>query len=321
MERNKIELLLGETHFKEMLLTQLYSWELILKKRNLSNKTIDRKIKNITDFMAHLNVIRLNNKNKLFKFNNLGIILFEYVRDGYFGSGENLDNSGTSPYRQNIYYNIAEGLNYIYENMNNNKQIIKPLTDSEKEILNEISHNKWFKVCSIKNDESETFYDSVQVQLIEKLDIKVYFDDKNLPYVLSHELAETIGKNNKDIMKNIRLINKRFNGRKISLVSELSNFNMLEELYKDPKGELRPTYKIYKDLLLVYLLGLNGDKYFDFKIQYVDAFNYIEIQYNKSLIEKGKLKESFFNMYNEIRQRNRDLLITDFNKKCKRKAS
>lgn len=74
MERNKIELLLGETHFKEMLLTQLYSWELILKKRNLSNKTIDRKIKNITDFMAHLNVIRLNNKNKLFKFNPSAIL-------------------------------------------------------------------------------------------------------------------------------------------------------------------------------------------------------------------------------------------------------
>lgn len=325
MEKEKIKNIIGETQFTEMLMTQLYSWELVLKKKDLSQQTVDRKLKNIIDFMAHLNVIRLNDKKKYFKFDDVGKILFEYVRDGYFGSGENLDNEGTSPYRQSIYHNIAEGLNYIYENMNGDKQIIDNLKSEQKEVLNDISRNKWFKVCSVKNDESETFFDSMQVQLIEKLGIKVYFDEKNLPYVLSHELGELIGKNNKDVMKNIRLINDRLQKRNFSPLSESSNFTMIEDIYKSTvnngaEKEL-PTYKIYKDLLLIYLLGLNGDKYFDFKAEYIDAFNYIEIQYNKILIENGKIKESFMNMYNDIRKRNRDLLINDYNKKAKKKKT
>lgn len=60
MEKEKIKNLIGETQFKELLLTQLYSWELILKKKELSQQTVDRKLKNIMDFMAHLNIIRLS---------------------------------------------------------------------------------------------------------------------------------------------------------------------------------------------------------------------------------------------------------------------
>lgn len=248
----------------------------------------------------------------------MGKILFEYVRDGYFGSGENLDNSGTSPYRQSIYHNIAEGINYIYENMNDNKQIIDNLTSEQKEILNDISRNKWFKVCTIKNDESETFYDSMQVQLIEKLGIKVYFDEKNLPYVLSHELAELLSKENKNILRDLRKISEEINQLNFEPVASSTNFSMVDDFYIDSKNEKRPTCRIYKDLLLKYILGLNGKKFGLFQLQYIDAFNYIEIQYNKILIETGKLKESFFNMYNEIRKRNRDLLINVHNKKTKK---
>lgn len=326
MEKEKIKNLIGETQFKELLLTQLYSWELVLKKRELSQQTVDRKLKNIIDFMAHLNVIRLNDKKKLFKFNYLGKILFEYVRDGYFGSGENLDNSGTSSYRQSIYHNIAEGLNYIYENMNGDKQIIDNLTSEQKEVLNDISRNKWFKICSIKNDESETFYDSMQVQLIEKLGIKVYFDEKNLPYVLSHELAELINKRSSEVNRGLKNILDKIQECNFAPLSEASNFGMLEDIYisevnNGAKKEIK-TYRVYKDLLLMYLLGLTGKEIIEFKMKYIDAFNYIEIQYNKMLIENGKLKESFFNMYNEIRKRNRDLLINVHNKKVnKNKAS
>lgn len=319
MEKEKIKNIIGETRFTEMLMTQLYSWELVLKKKELSQQTVDRKLKNIIDFMAHLNVIRLNDKRKYFKFNDVGKILFEYVRDGYFGSGENLDNEGTSQYRQSIYHNIAEGLNYIYENMNDNKQIIDNLKNEQKEVLNDISRNKWFKVCRVKNDESETFFDSMQVQLIEKLGIKVYFDEKNLPYVLSHELAELLSKENKIVMRDMRKLLSEINEYNFVPVASSTNFSMVDDFYTDSKNEKRPTYRIYKDLLLKYIIGLNGKKFGLFQLQYIDAFNYIEIQYNKILIENGKIKESFMNMYNDIRKRNRDLLINDYNKKAKKK--
>lgn len=328
MEKEKIKNLIGETQFKELLLTQLYSWELVLKKRELSQQTVDRKLKNIIDFMAHLNVIRLSDKKKLFKFNDMGKILFEYVRDGYFGSGENLDNSGTSPYRQSIYHNIAEGINYIYENMNGDKQIIDNLTSEQKEILNDISRNKWFKVCTIKNDESETFYDSMQVQLIEKLGIKVYFDEKNLPYVLSHELAELINKKKDRVLKDIRSLVNKIDNTDLAIFDEVEEhglFSMVEDYYEVERKvgnnigtSKEKTYRLYKNLLLIYLLGLTGQEIVEFKIKYIQAFDYIEIQYNKMLIETGKLKESFFNMYNEIRKRNRDLLINVHNKKAKK---
>jgi hypothetical protein len=208
MEKEKLKNLLKDLEFNEMLCTQINSWELVLQKKGLKEKTIDRKRKNLLDFFIHLNTIKLGRKDRI-KFNELNKIVFEYIRDGYFGVGENLDNEGTSPYRQNIYHNIAEGLNYIYEGMEKDL-IIKPLTEDQKEVLNDISRNKWFRVCSIKEDEQENFYDSLQIQLIEKLNMKVYFNENNKPYVYSHELAELINKNNKDVMRDIRKILDRF---------------------------------------------------------------------------------------------------------------
>ena len=40
MEKEKIEKLLGENQFKEMITTQLLSWELVLHKKKLTEKTI-----------------------------------------------------------------------------------------------------------------------------------------------------------------------------------------------------------------------------------------------------------------------------------------
>lgn len=60
MKKERIEKLLGESQFKEMITTQLISWELSLKRQELSDKTIERKIKNILDFYTYLNVASLN---------------------------------------------------------------------------------------------------------------------------------------------------------------------------------------------------------------------------------------------------------------------
>lgn len=319
MEKEKLKGLLKDLEFNEMLCTQINSWELVLQKKGLKEKTIDRKRKNLLDFFIHLNTIKLGRKDRI-KFTELNKIVFEYIRDGYFGVGENLDNEGTSPYRQNIFHNIAEGLNYIYEGMEKDL-IIKPLTEDQKEVLNDISKNKWFRVCSIKEDEQENFYDSLQVQLIEKLGIKVYFDSNNLPYVFSHELSEIINKPNNKLMRDIRDLEKKIGLSKIGQSSEYGMFTSVEDTYINSQNKTQPTYRLYKDLLLMYLLGLTGQDIIEFKVKYIEAFNYIEKQYNKLLIENGKLKESFYKMYNEIRIRNRELLISDKKDKINKKIA
>ena len=330
MEREKIERLfyktIGENSFKEMILTQLLSWELCLQKKKLAEKTIERKIKNILDFYVFLNKSRGGDKNKRIRATAINDLCFEFVRDGLYNI-DNIENEGVKEYRESIYYNVQTGMNYIFENyFDGIKEVVKPLTNEQREILEDISKNKFFKVSSIRDDNEENFYDNLQIKIIEQLGIKIYFDDNNKAYALSHELSELIGKQNKDTMKAIRLLKEREEKRlseKNRPISEASYYKVLDDFYYI-KGNgtatlKRETLKIYKDLLMVYVLGLNGEKYTDFKFDYVDAFNYIEQQYNKLLIEHGKLKESFYNMYNEIRKRNRDLLVDDFNKKVKTK--
>ncbi|MCD3319538.1 hypothetical protein G8V07_14240 [Clostridium botulinum D/C] len=305
----------------EMVATQLHSWELVLHRKNFVQSTIDRKIKNITDFYVHLMKLRKNH-NKITK-ETINQIAFEYVRDGYF-SEDNIDNTGSYGYRRNIFYNIKEGFNYIYEGMFNKKEVMKELNDKQKEHLDIISQNKFFRVTGVKDDK-----ETLQTKLIEELGIKVYFDKDNLPYVYSHELAEILDKRHKDIMKKLREIIDKFEGRKKSPLGKNVDFTIVEDFYTVERkvgnniGKVKEaTYKIYKDILINYILGMNGDKYFDFKIKYQSAFNYIEQEHNKLLQEYADLKDSFLTMFNDIRKRNRDLLIIEHNKKAmKRKAS
>lgn len=304
----------GDFLYKEMMRNQIYSWELILRKKELKENTIDRKLRNVIYFYVHMTNLR-NNKIKINK-DNLSKIAFEFVRDGYF-SDENIDNEGSSSYRRSIYSDIKEAFNYIYEgHFKETNEVIKELTEDEKQLLDDISKNKFFKITVRQNNDN--YYD-IQTKLIEDLGIQVYFDEQYKPYVLSHELAELVGKNNKDVMKSLRKILDRFNERNFSPVGETLDFIMLEVSYIDSKGESRPSFRIYKDLLINYILGLNGDKYFDFKINYQIAFNYIEEEFNKQLKLNSQLKEDFLKMYNEIRKTNRELLINKVNKQLKNK--
>jgi Rha family phage regulatory protein len=312
---------IDELQLKEMVTTQLLSWELTLKQKGLSQATIDRKIRNIGLFYHYMTIERLNSKDKKLKVDRMSSLAFELVRDGFF-SEDNIENEGTYGYRQNIYSNIRSGINYVYEDyFQDRTEVIKELTLEQKEILNDVSKNKWFKVNGIHKTE-ESVNENIQVQLIKQLGIKVYFDNDNKPYVLTHELADIIGKTNKDIMRAIRNLLKEINERNFAPVAKATDFNMFEDIYKDSKGEERPTLRLHKDLLFMYILGLTGKQIVEFKMKYIDAFNYIEEEYNKLLIENAQLKESFLNMYNEVRKRNRDLLVVEHNKKCvKKKAS
>jgi len=306
---------IDELQLKEMVTTQLLSWELTLKQKGLTQGTIDRKIKNIGLFYHYMTTERLNSKDKKLKVDRMNSLCFELVRDGFF-SEDNIDNEGTYGYRQNIYSNIRAGINYVYEDyFQDREKIIKELTLEQKEILNDISKNKWFKVNGIHKSE-EDINDNIQVQLIKQLGIKVYFDENNKPYVLSHELADVIGKEPKIIMRDIRKIVEEIGEYNFVPSSISTSFTMVDDTYINSQNKEQPTYRLYKDLMLKYVLGMNGKKFGEFQLKYIDAFNYIEEEYKKILIENAQLKESFLNMYNEVRKRNRDLLVIEHNKKC-----
>lgn len=313
---NKIEG--GDFLYKQMMINQLYSWELFLRKRELKEATIDRKLRNAIYFYVHMTNLR-KNKIKATK-DNLSKIAFEFVRDGYF-SNENIDNEGSATYRRSIYSDIREAFNFIYEgHFKETNDVIKELTDEEKELLDDISKNKFFKIVVKQNNDN--YYD-IQSKLIEDLGIKVYFDENGKAYILSHELAELIGKSNKDVMKSLRTILDRLQERKFSPLYQSLDFTMVEDNYtysiNNGGSKKVVTYRIYKDLLINYILGLTGDKYFDFKVNYQSAFNYIEEEFNKQLKLNSQLKEDFLRMYNDIRKTNRELLINKVNKDLKKK--
>jgi len=270
---------------------QIFNYELILRSKGLKEATIDRKITNIYQFYSKLMAMR-NNKYDV-KYYNISQILFNYVRDGYF-SETNIENTGTYPYRISIFNTIKEGMNYIYEKLNkDNKIIINDLTDEQKEILTEISKNKFFKCIGIKSNK-----DSIQLQIIKNLGIKIYFDEDEKPYVFSHELSELIGKNNKDTMTALRLIIDRFAKAKNFSLAENLDISTVEDKYitKTNNGGTKEntTYRVSKDLTIHYILGLSGEKYSKFKFEYQAAFNYIENEHDRLLEENAKLKETFF---------------------------
>lgn len=308
---------LDELRFKELIETQITSWELNLKHKGLCQSTIDRKVNNLVLFYCYLNKERLNSRTKNIKFEVVNNLAFDFVYQGFYNIN-NVDNEGSYEYRANIYHNVRDGINYIYEDSVKDKtEIIHKLTEEQKDALQDISKNKWFKVDGLfRSDESVN--ENIQVRLIQELGIKVYFDKENKPYVLSHELAELIGKESRNVSRDIKKIHQELGLLNFEHSSKSTDFTYVEDTYVNSQNKKQPTLRLYKDLLFIYVLGLTGKSIVEFKAKYIDAFNYIEEEYKRLLEENARLKESFLNMYNQIRKRNRELLIVDHNKKCKK---
>lgn len=325
MEKENFKFLKGED-MKELVYNGVISWEYILKSKKLADSTVNRKIKDIGMFYEFL-VKQRDKKNIHIKGSNITDITFEYVRDGLF-SIDNLENEGTCGYRRAIYHNIQEGFNYIYDKYFENKiKIIDDLTEDRKEMLDDVSRNKFFKNGNLES-KNENNKDTIQTKLIKELGLKVSFDENNKPYVLSNETAELLGKENSNIMTSVREILKEFNALEFKSVAQTTDFTMINDFYIDSKGENRPNMKLYKDLAIKYILGLtprkkdkNYQNIIEFQYKYIDAFNYIEEEHNKLLEKYANLKDSFLTMYNLMRLRNRELLVIDHNKKAKAKQS
>ncbi len=98
----------------------------------------------------------------------------------------------------------------------------------------------------------------------------------------SRKVAAAFGKQHAHVMRDIRKI--------ITQTPDYfsqSIFGLVE--YTDNKGEKRPMYEMTKDGFMLLTMGFNGEKAFNIKIAYIEAFNEMRHKLdniNTSLISK-----------------------------------
>ena len=93
----------------------------------------------------------------------------------------------------------------------------------------------------------------------------------------SLKVAETFGKEHKNVLKDIREL-------KSSEEFNQLNFELVD--YTDSKGEKRPMYVMTRDGFTILVMGYTGKKAMGFKEKYIAAFNEME-----KIIKEGTVKK------------------------------
>lgn len=112
-----------------------------------------------------------------------------------------------------------------------------------------------------------------------------------------------------NVLRDIRKLNNKIGLIKNEETFKNDLFTMVEDVYIDSQNKKQPTYRLYKNILLMYVLRLNGDKYIEFQAKYIQAFDYIEQQYRNYMAERMKIKDGFYKIYNDLRAENAKLLL------------
>lgn len=137
----------------------------------------------------------------------------------------------------------------------------------------------------------------------------------DLTYTTSLDIKSVFEKRHADILAQIRrLPQDKFNERNFSLVE-----------YKDKKGESRPYYKISKDGFVLLAMSFTGERFYKFKVAYINAFNamadeikrlkfekYINkvANLNACLIDKAKRHQRVVNGYKgKLKEQNNQIAI------------
>lgn len=98
----------------------------------------------------------------------------------------------------------------------------------------------------------------------------------DLTYTTSLDIKSVFEKRHADILAQIRrLPQDKFNERNFSLVE-----------YKDKKGESRPYYKISKDGFVLLAMSFTGERFYKFKVAYINAFNQMADEIKRLKFEK-----------------------------------
>ena len=90
-------------------------------------------------------------------------------------------------------------------------------------------------------------------------------------WTTSLQIADVFEKEHKHILAKIReLPQDNFNG---------SNFRLVE--YTDKKGESRPYFLVSKDGFTLLAMSFNGERFYKFKVAYINAFNIMQTELSK----------------------------------------
>lgn len=87
----------------------------------------------------------------------------------------------------------------------------------------------------------------------------------------SLEVAEMVGKNHKEVLRDIRRIIEQLGERNFALVNYFT-----EDAYKDNKGENRPCYRLTKKGCELFSTRMTGSKGTQFAVAYIERFNEME---------------------------------------------
>ena len=105
-------------------------------------------------------------------------------------------------------------------------------------------------------------------------------------FTTSLKVAETFEKRHDDILKSIRTL--------ISDLRGLRNFpesSMFQEsTYINSQNKKQPMYLINRDGFTLLAMGFNGQKALQFKLRYINAFNYMEQKITELLTERNSAK-------------------------------
>lgn len=116
----------------------------------------------------------------------------------------------------------------------------------------------------------------------------------DLTYTTSLDIKSVFEKRHADILAQIRrLPQDKFNERNFSLVE-----------YKDKKGESRPYYKISKDGFVLLAMSFTGERFYKFKVAYINAFNAMADEIKRLKFEAYVNKIAELDAANKLKARN-----------------
>lgn len=112
----------------------------------------------------------------------------------------------------------------------------------------------------------------VEVKRINKAEVTV---------VSSLDVAETFGKNHRDVMESVRNIESGISTAEFSALFHMDS-------YKASNGKTNPMYLMNRDGFTLLVMGYTGEKAMQFKLAYIKQFNAMEQALQGKLIEREK---------------------------------
>lgn len=92
-----------------------------------------------------------------------------------------------------------------------------------------------------------------------------------IPTTTSQKVAETFGKNHKDVLRGISILQNK-------CPKEFTERNFAPSEYTDNTGRKLPMYLLTRDGLTLLVMGYTGKEAMKFKLAYIEAFNCMERQ-------------------------------------------